>query len=51
VPADGSIPASQAGAQFQIHVADSVPAGTKVKLTASWVLGPAPVTTEFTVQE
>ncbi|HEU5030096.1 MAG TPA: hypothetical protein VFV01_34655 [Spirillospora sp.] len=51
VPTDGSIPASQAGAQFQIYVADSVPVGTKVKLTATWVLGPAPVSTEFTVQE
>jgi hypothetical protein len=51
VPSDGSIPAAQAGAQFAIQVADSVPAGTKVKLTATWVLGPAPVSTEFTVQE
>ncbi|MFB4299814.1 hypothetical protein [Actinomadura sp. NTSP31] len=51
VPSDGSIPADQAGAQFKIYVADSVPAGTKVKLTAKWVLGPAPVTTEFTVED
>ncbi|GAA1883952.1 hypothetical protein [Actinomadura bangladeshensis] len=51
VPSDGSIPADKDGAQFSIRVADSVPAGTKVKLTANWVLGPAPVTTEFTVQD
>ncbi|MBD2891170.1 hypothetical protein amrb99_00720 [Actinomadura sp. RB99] len=51
LPSDGSIPSDQAGAQFRISVDPSVPAGTKVKLTASWVLGPSPVTTEFTVED
>lgn len=51
LPADGSIPSDKDGAQFSIYVDESVPAGTKVKLTASWVLGPSPVTTEFTVQD
>lgn len=34
---------------FPVNVDSSVPIGTKVKITATWVLGPAPVTTEITI--
>ncbi|MGK5557857.1 hypothetical protein ACSNOI_40260 [Actinomadura kijaniata] len=44
------IPASHVGALFRIDADASVPAGTTVKITATWVLGPvAPATTEVTV--
>ncbi|GAA1596222.1 hypothetical protein GCM10009678_92740 [Actinomadura kijaniata] len=44
------IPASHVGALFRIEADASVPVGTKVRITANWVLGPVgPATTEVTV--
>ncbi|MEV4253759.1 hypothetical protein AB0J52_11390 [Spirillospora sp. NPDC049652] len=51
VPAKVEIPAESAGANFDIKVDPSVPAGTQVKISAKWVLSPAgTVTTTATVE-
>ncbi|MBE1530693.1 hypothetical protein [Actinomadura algeriensis] len=41
VPAKVEIPADEAGENFDIRVDESVPAGTKVKISAKWVLSTA----------
>lgn len=46
------VPAGATSATFfPVGVDRSVPIGTKVKITATWVLGPSPVTTEITIQD
>ncbi|OLT12454.1 hypothetical protein BJF79_22220 [Actinomadura sp. CNU-125] len=50
VPAKIEIPADEVGENFPITVDDSVPAGTKVRISAKWVLSTAgTVTTEAVV--
>ncbi|MFD0899526.1 hypothetical protein [Actinomadura sediminis] len=50
VPEKIEIPADEAGRHFRIDVAESVPVGTKVRISAKWVLSTAgTVTTEAVV--
>ncbi|WP_149262886.1 hypothetical protein [Actinomadura sp. K4S16] len=51
VPPELQLSSSELGRTFPIQVDPSTPIGTKVKITATWVLGPAPVTTEITIQD
>ncbi|MEV3926937.1 hypothetical protein [Actinomadura coerulea] len=51
VPSELRLSSSELGRTFPVEVDPSVPIGTKVKITAGWVLGPSPVTTEITVQD
>ncbi|MFD0689410.1 hypothetical protein [Actinomadura fibrosa] len=51
VPAELKVSSGEVGQLFPVTVDPSVPIGAKVKITASWVLGPAPVSTEITIQD
>ncbi|MEU9845107.1 hypothetical protein AB0C69_38525 [Actinomadura sp. NPDC048032] len=51
VPPELQLSSSDVGRSFPVGVDRSVPIGTKVRITATWVLGPSPVTTEITIQD